>query len=100
MTDQIKEALMDEKREFHALVMDTLTTSNQHLESLSSCLRQVAAELRQRKTCKAGTQFLDDEFHTSLATGTPTSTADTHTVPPTSSLQQLLVAQSPLNNAR
>jgi len=85
--------------------MNTLTQSNHHLERLSSCLRQVAAELQRRKTCKAGTQFLDNRFldnnfHTFLATGTPTSTADTHTVPPTSSLQQLLVAQSPLNNAR
>jgi hypothetical protein len=31
MTDQITEAMMNEKREFHALVMDTLTKSNHHL---------------------------------------------------------------------
>ncbi len=46
MTNQISEAMINEKREFHALVMDTLTTSNRHLERSSSCLREVAAELR------------------------------------------------------
>jgi len=39
MTDQITEAMMNEKREFHALVMDTLTKSNHHLKRSSSCLR-------------------------------------------------------------
>ena len=98
MTDQITKALINEKREFHALVMDTLTKSNHHLKRLSSCLREVTAELRRQKTCKSATQFSDDKFNTSPATGTPTSTANTHTVPPTSLLQQLLVAQSPLDN--
>jgi flagellar biosynthesis/type III secretory pathway chaperone len=46
MTNQISEAMINEKREFNALVMDTLTTSNRHLERSSSCLREVAAELR------------------------------------------------------
>jgi hypothetical protein len=98
MTDQITKALINEKREFHALVMNTLTKSNHHCKRLSSCLREVAAELRRWKACESATQFLEDKFHTSPATGTPTSTANTHTVPPTSLLQQLLVAQSPLDN--
>ena len=46
MTDQISEAMINKKREFHALVMDTLTKSNHHLERSSSCLQEVAAELR------------------------------------------------------
>jgi hypothetical protein len=41
MTDQITKALINEKREFHALVMDTLTKSNHHLKRLSSCLRRL-----------------------------------------------------------
>jgi hypothetical protein len=55
MTDQITEAMINEKREFHALVMDTLTKSNHHLKQLSSCVREVAAELRRRKTCQSAT---------------------------------------------
>jgi hypothetical protein len=110
MAGQIKEALMEEKREFHSLVMDTFTISHNHLKRSSSYLNHVAAELRRRKTCKSGTQILDNDFHTSPATmnpslpthGPPTSTVDTHTVSPptTSSLHQLLAAHSPLDNAR
>jgi len=78
MTDQITEAMINEKREFHALVMNTLTKSNHHLKQLSSCVREVAAELRWRKTCQSATQCSDDKFQTSPATGAPSSTAKTH----------------------
>jgi hypothetical protein len=88
MTEQIKEALMEEKREFHALAMDTFTIPHNHLERSSSCLTHGAVELQRRKTCNSCTQLLDNNFHTSPATmnpsppthGPPTSTVDTHTV--------------------
>ncbi len=51
MTEQIKEALMEEKREFHALVMDTFTIPHNHLERLSSCLTHGAVELCRSITC-------------------------------------------------